>query len=305
MKARRLFVQSLLLTLLGAAAVLVATCTPAPGLQYQVRQLGTLRVAMVNSATTYYLRGDTATGFEYDLVRSFAADLGLQLEIIPVSDQRTAIAAVTSGKAHLAAGVAINPLDQQRVHFTPPYAQLALDIVYNAATDAPENMAGLDGRLTVQAHGALGHALAELHPGLAFSEQPDTSPEALMARVANGELYSTIANADLVAINQRYYPNLRVAFTLEQTERHLAWAFPAERSTALLNQATAWLAQAQDSGQIAILRQRYFGNMEQFGFVGGRIFAKQVDQLLPQWRALFERTARRHDLDWRLLAAIS
>lgn len=303
MKSRALHATPALVTALAVAAVL-ATCSPKPSLLEQVGTLGTLRVAMINSATTYYRRGNSAAGFGYDLVHRFARDLGLELEVVVVPNRRAAITALTTGTAHMAAGLAINDARRRQVHFTQAYTEVALDVVYNTHTPSPDNLSELNGRLTIQFHNALGHKLARLHPQLTFDQKRNTNPEELMAHVARGDLYATIANANLVAMNQRYYPKLRVAFTLPRIKRRLAWAFPKHADSGLYNKAVAWLARARRSGQVHVLQQRYFAHADRLGFLGGRIFARLVEQRLPQWRDLFQRAARKYGLDWRLLAAM-
>src|SRR5699024_7912737 len=135
-----------LLALLAGTTLVLATCAPRLSLEQQIRRLGTLRVAMVNSVTTYYLRGDGAAGFEYDLARDFARKLGLTLDVVPVPNRSAAIAAVESGKAHMAAGVAINSTRRRRIRFTPPYSRVALGVVYNTRNPQPKSLNDLSGR---------------------------------------------------------------------------------------------------------------------------------------------------------------
>lgn len=294
-----------LLTILFGFTLVLATCAPRLNLQERVRTVGTLRVALINSATTYFMRGKGTVGFEYDLVRRFVDHLGLKLKVIGVDNRHAAIAAIKNGQAHMVAGLAISHSARQQVHFTPPYSKVNLDIVYNTHDPKPENLEDISGKLTIRAHSALSESLKRLHPDLTFQTRVATNAEALMAAVAKGKIYSTIASDDLVAINQRYYPELRVAFTLPKAQRKLAWAFPKHGSETIYNRAVAWLAQAKQSGQIHILRQRYFAHADRLGFVGGRIFAEQVRQRLPKWRPLFKNAGTEYSLDWRLLAAMS
>lgn len=305
-RGRRHYVRGLaLLALITATTALVTTCAPNMNLYGKVRALGTLRVAMINSATGYFLRSDGPAGFEYDLAARFAKNLGVHIQIVAVPNQRAAIRAIKSGQAHMAAGLTTRQIPGQDIRFTPPYSRVELDVVYNNDNDKPENLSAISGRLAVPADGALAGKLARRHPELDFQLAENASPETLLAAVAHGKLYSTIANDDLVAMNQRYYPNLRVAFTLPTIQRDIAWAFPQTGHQTLYNKAIAWLEQAGASGQIAILRKRYFAHAERLGFVGGRIFAEQIEQRLPQWRATFKRVANKYNLDWRLLAAMS
>lgn len=293
------------LALLSTLTVVLATCAPRVSLLHKVETLGTLRVALINSATSYFMRAEGAAGFEYDLVHRFADNLGLELEIINVGSRREAMQAVLSDRAHMAAGLAISRTARKRVHFTPAYSTIALDVVYNTHNEAPDNLTDLNGRLTLRAHSALSDKLTRLRPGLTFRTRNHSNVEALMAAVAEQRIYATIASDDLVSINQRYYPELRIAFTLSDIKRTLAWAFPKNKDQKLYNKAVAWLAHAVKSGQVDVLHQRYFAHADRLGFLGGRILSEQIRKRLPQWRPLFKRAADKYGLDWRLLAAMS
>ena len=56
--------------------------------------------------------------------------------------------------------------------------------------------------------------------------------------------------------------------------------------------------------ELAQLRDRYFGHIEQVDYLSAVTLATHVDTRLPRYREVFERAAQEFDLDWRLLAAI-
>src|SRR5699024_2692433 len=112
-----------------------------------------------------------------------------------------------------------------------------LEAVYNTADESPESLADLDGRLVLPADSALTYRLAYFYPQLDFKTVNNTNSESLMAHVAAGRSYSTIAAADLVAINQQYHTQLRAAFELRKINRRLAWAFPEKKDNLLYNKA--------------------------------------------------------------------
>ena len=304
----RLLFRFLRVGAIAALALALGTCVQRPGLLEQIETLGTLRVATVNSATTYYLDVDGPAGFEYDLAHAFADELGLALDVMVVPDREAVLTAVTSGRAHIGVGLAVSDARRQRVRFTPIYAETPLEVVYNVHDDQPDDLAALSGELTLPAGSALAGRLRRDHPDLEFSVAARANAEELMDRVANGALTATIANAHVVAMNQRYYPDLRVAFDVPGASQRTAWAFARRGATAgddgLFNKAIAYLERTRETGRMRILRDRYFGHVERLGFVGGREFARQVEARLDRWRPYFKRAGRRHDLDWRLLAAI-
>jgi len=297
---------SLRLMIVTALALVLATCSPRVPLLDQIDTLGVLRVATVNSASTYYLDADGPTGLEYDLVRAFAKERGLELDWHILANRQAVFEAVADNRVDMAAGLPISAARRQRVRFTPAYTELRLEVVYRAGRYKPDDLSALSGHLTLPAHTALADWLHSRHPDIAFEVDPVANTEELMDRVANGDLDATIANADLVAMNQRYYPALRVAFKVPNVRERAAWAFARDLATggdSLYNKAIAYLEDSKRSGRLNILHDRYFGHIERLGFVGGQEFARQVDARLHRWRRYFKRAGDQHNLDWRLLAA--
>jgi membrane-bound lytic murein transglycosylase F len=304
----RELLRCLQLLTITALAVALATCVSRPGLLEQIDTLGTLRVATVNSASTYYLDADGPTGFEYDLIREFAENIGLRFEMIVLPNPRAVLEAVASGHAHIGVGVAVSEQRRQQVRFTPPYDEAPLKAVYRVYKHKPETLADLSGDLVLPAHTALADWLRENRPDVEFSVDPKANTEELMDRVAAGDIPATIADADIVAMNQRYYPKLRVAFSLGDVRKKTAWAMAGNRQNnvedTLYNEAIAYLEEAKANGRLRILRDRYFGHVKRLGFVGGHEFARQVDNRLHLWKDYFQRAGDAYGLDWRLLAAI-
>ncbi|MES1947843.1 membrane-bound lytic transglycosylase F [Salinisphaera sp. C84B14] len=308
MSGLRELLRILQLTTIAALTLALSTCIERPGLLEQIDTLGTLRVATVNSATTYYLDADGPTGFEYDLIREFAQSLGLRFDMVVMPDQQAVIDAVASGHAHIGVGVAVSEPRRQRVRFTPPYDDSALEAVYRVYKHKPKTLADLSGDLVLPAHTAFADWLRSNRPEIVFRVDDQANTEELMDRVAAGDLVATVASADIVDMNQRYYPNLRVAFTLDDVRQHTAWAVAGRGDMngddTLYNEAIAFLEQAKENGRLHILRDRYFGHVKRLGFVGGHEFARQVDNRLHLWENYFKRAGNEYGLDWRLLAAI-
>ncbi|HET7314267.1 membrane-bound lytic murein transglycosylase MltF [Salinisphaera sp.] len=306
-RGRRLAAVLALIVLIGASTLL-STCVYRPAGLTQVRRTDVLRVATVNSADTFYLGPHGPKGFEYDLAHGFAKSLGVQLKMVVVPNRAAVIRAVNSGRAQIGVGLAVSSRRDARVRFTPPYLSTPLEAVYRQHQDQPQQLSDLSGHLVLPDGTPLADWLRRRHPHLKFSVDHSANIEELMARIAHGDIDATIANADLVAMNQRYYPKLRVGFTLDEVRQRMAWAFAKNRGAriddALYNKAIAYLRQAKAVGRIKILHNRYFGHAARLGFVGGAEFARQVDKRLDRWKADFKAAGKQYGVDWRLLAAI-
>src|SRR5689334_1528960 len=292
---------------LGTCALLLgvlSTCSPKVPLLKRVETLGILRVATFNSPTTYYVGAAGPMGFEYDLTREFAQELGLKVEILVADSETEALDLVRSGRAHLGAGISMTPAAQAAASFTPPLRSTALQLVYRAGEPRPRSLEELPAKPVVPADSSAAQTLRVLQssdPALAWDETDDFGSEELLYRVANGDAQYTITPSDLVAINQRYYPQLRVAFTLTQAQ-NVGWAF-APGDNSLLDAALLFLGKL-DPKVMAQIRDRYFGHVSHVGTYGAIALATHAQTRLPRYRKAFEDSANKYGIDWRLLASV-
>ncbi|MEQ1440743.1 membrane-bound lytic murein transglycosylase MltF [Fontimonas sp. SYSU GA230001] len=296
------------LALVAGWLALVSTCSPRETLLTEVRSLGVLRIATINSPTSYYIGSNgEPTGFEYDLAAGFARHLGVTLDIRVAANPPEAAQLVLAGEAHLAAaGLAATDARRSRFRFTRPLQSVVPLLVYRKGARRPSGLGELSGTLRVvagSAHAELLHRLREASfPHLQWEETAEQESEELLLAVSGGDLDYTIANSNLVAINQRYYPNLATAFAIADAQP-LAWAFSAQRDDSLLRAAESYFDQL-GAAELSRIHDRYFGHIEQVDSLGALTLATHVDTRLPRYRAAFEKAAEVTGLDWRLLAAI-
>jgi membrane-bound lytic murein transglycosylase F len=285
-------------------SVALSTCSPKVPLMQRVQSLGILRVATFNSPTTYYVGAAGPEGFEYDLTRRFAHELGLDVEILVAESPAEVVDLVLSGRAHLGAGLGVTPSMEKVARFTPPLRSTALQLVYRAGSPRPKTLYDLSAPLVIPTDSSAAQTLRELariNAKLVWQETDDYGAEDLLYRVASEEIEYTIAPSDLVAIKQRYYPQLRVAFTLTDFQ-NVAWVF-APGDDSLAGEAMQFLAKL-DPGLLEQVRDRYFGHASRVGSYGALALATHTQTRLPRYRKVFEDAASRYGLDWRLLASV-
>jgi membrane-bound lytic murein transglycosylase F len=295
-------------TALLAAAIGIAcisTCSPKQSGLERVRAMGVLRVATVNSPTTYYIENDRPTGYEYDLAKGFADRLGLKLEMLVVGSEDEIVDKVASGAADLGAGgIAVNSAREQKVRFTEPVSRVVPELIYRTGGPRPQSLDDLKGKLAVPEGSSEAQRLMELkrfHPTLTWDLASGVDVENLLESVSDGDIDYTIGNSDLVAINQRYFPKLAVAFPLSEVQQ-LAWALP--RNDDSLYAAAADYLRDTSGAERDKLRDKYFSQVMhpvQFSSVS---LAADASARLPKFRKWFEEAAAKTNMDWRLLAAI-
>lgn len=289
-------------------SLLLGTCQDRPTVLEQVRELGELRVVTRNSASTFYLGKAGATGFEYDLARQFARYLNVELRMYAAESFPAILPALAEGRAHIAAaGLSVTESRRERFRFGPAYQTVKQQVVYRYGHKRPRRPTDLVGAdIVVVAESSHAQRLESLQkeiPELTFRASEQLEAEELIRLVAEGEIDYTVADSTDVAINKRYFPNLRVAFTLGEPDE-IAWAFPKDGDGTLLHAAGEFFAKLREDERLTQIRERHFGHTGDLDYVGTRIFMRHIQQRLPAYRERFQEAAANNGIDWRLLAAI-
>lgn len=277
-----------------------------PSALERIRERGVLVVGSQVGPSTYYETEVGARGFEYELLRTFADDHGLELRVELFPSLRAQATALETGQIDLvASGIGPTPRRLDRFIFTDPFMQVQPVAIYRYGEGKPDTVEDLVGqRVEVIAgsyHDERLRALRGRHPTLRWEALRHERPEELLYRVWNDNADVAITDANKLTLNQRFYPELRVAFELSEP-RPLAWMVRAD-GDALRDALNEQLDDVRRSGLLATLDERYYGHLESFDYVGTRVFLRHVTERLPEYREVFRNAALEHGLDWRLLAA--
>lgn len=293
-------------------AVLSACSENAPanadaGQLEKIRESGTLRVVTRNAPTSYYLnRHKQAIGPEQALTAAFAKHLDVTIEYTVEDSISAVLRALDNGEADMAAaGLSVTPAREQRFRFAAPYQTVRQQVVCNDESARPQNIAQLENvSLTVIADSSYVERLETLkqeHPQLRWKENDKLGTEQLLYKVWKNKLDCTVADSNIVDINRRYYPHLKVMFDLSDADP-LAWAMPLHAEE-LAQSASDWLTGEQGKQARKAMQNRYYAYLPEFDFVDRRALVKRIDTVLPRYDPLFERAGETHALPPLLLAA--
>ncbi len=292
----------------GLLALLVLALSACTGDAYieRIQNEGKLVVVTRNAPTTYYVGRDGATGFEYDLVSAFAEHLGVEVELVVRDNPAEILAMIAAGEADIAAaGLTRTQQRQQRVLFSRSYQEVTQQVVCRRGGAQPSQVEDLLGlSIEVPAETSYVEQLSQLqqdYPELSWQVHPEHNTEYLLEKVWQRELDCTIGDSNIVAVNQRYMPELSVRFDLSQPQP-LAWALPPE-AQGLQRELNNWLETFRENTQLQALINKYYGFIDVFDYVNTRVFQRKVKKLLPQYQALFQAAGEKHGIDWVLLAA--
>ena len=313
MRYRVWMASGLLLAIVAAGAawglrwVPLATEDPAGQVLERIRERGEVRVLTRNAPTTYYFGRTGPAGLEYDLVSRFAEALGVELQLVVLDGFGEVLKALERGRGDIAAaGITAIPERKERFDFGPSYQQVQQEVVCRRGGFVPDTLGELpEAELLVLAGTSYVERLQELkakhEPKLDWRVTDDLSSEEILERVWQEQVDCTVADSNVVAINRRYFPELKVAFPITH-EQPLAWALP-EGAEKLRARLVAFFDDLRANNTLKALRERYYGHITIFDYVDVATFRRRIRERLPKYRALFQRVAEEYPFSWELLAA--
>ncbi|MGF6591453.1 membrane-bound lytic murein transglycosylase F [Pseudomonas sp. 2835] len=288
---------------------MLGACVEKPSTLERVKEDGVLRVITRNSPATYFQDRNGETGFEYELVKRFADDLGVELKIETADnlDDLFNQLGQPSGPVLAAAGLVSSEQRKSQVRFSHPYLEVTPQIIYRNGRPRPTDAKDLVGKKIMVLKGST-HAeqMAELkkqYPALEYEESDAVEVVDLLRMVDEGQIDLTLVDSNELAMNQVYFPKVRVAFDLGDA-RDQRWAVAAGEDNSLLNEINEFLDKVQKNGTLQRLKDRYYGHVDVLGYVGAYTFAQHLQQRLPRYEKAFQASAKKEQVDWRLLAAI-
>ncbi len=261
-----------------------------------------------NGASSYFLGADGETGPEYELVREFAAHIGVDVEV-HVADAFGQLAELLKqGKGDLiAANMTRTTSREAEFSFGPDYAEVRTEVVYRRGQVRPVKLEDLVGKKLAVIAGSsyeemLIHAAEELE-GLSWDALEEAGMEDLLLAVSEGKIDATLVDSNILEINKQFYPSVNRGFTLKETQPQ-AWAFRKTEDNSLVQQAYVFIRLAHENGMLVELRDRFYNRADELDQVGMFHFLKQVRNRLPVLLPVFQQVAEQHEIDWRLLAAM-
>ena len=289
--------------------LMLSGCTEPPNSLERIKEEGVLRVITRNSPATYFQDRNGETGFEYELVKRFAEELNVELEIQTADNFDDLFNRLGSpnGPVLAAAGLMESQERQKSARFSLPYLKVTPQIIYRNGQPRPSRAEDLVGKrilvLKGSSHAEQLAALKTTVPNLQFEESADVEVVDLLRMVDEGQIDITLVDSNELAMNQVYFPRVRVGFDLGDS-RNLSWALAANQDNSLLEQVDAFLRRCQDDGSLQRLKERYYGHVDVLGYVGAYAFAQHLQQRLPRYEKHFIQAAEANQIDWRLLAAV-
>jgi membrane-bound lytic murein transglycosylase F len=263
-----------------------------------------LVVAVLEAPAFFQREGNTASGFEHDLVTAFADSLGFKVRFITAADPYELNDLALSGRVHLASSML---LGSGSLQFSTPIRTVTQWIVGHNNVLGPEQLSDLAGR---KVEVIAGSPLADTLRGLdeksrpLVMEVPGVNEMELLARVAERKTELVAVHGIHLDQGVNFYPELSPLLQLPG-KLEFGWAFGGEGADTLRAQADTFIAHARTDGTLARIHDRYFGHIKRINANGIAQFLDDTRIKLPAWRHHFQTAQDLTGIDWRLLAALA
>ena len=297
--------KNVLLILILLSLPILFSCAKKSGLE-EIKESGKITVITRNNAHCYYTYRDKPMGFEYDLAKAFSDYLGVSLNVVTSHWEKLFDVLNGGGGDFIAASLTITPSREELIDFSDECLAIQQQAVTHSSNYNTKKIEDLKGKtIHVRRGTSYEERLNELkNEGLDITIQlhEDTPTEELIRMVAEKEIEVTIADSNVAFLNRRYYPDVKIAFPIEE-QQSLAWA--VKKGEAGLQRAiNEFLKKIKEDGTFAKIYKKYYSNVEIFDYVDLKKYHRRLKTRLPKYKEIIKRSAEKHGFDWRLIAAM-
>ncbi|MCG6894540.1 MAG: transporter substrate-binding domain-containing protein [Desulfobacteraceae bacterium] len=227
----------------------------------QVLRRGTLRVGM-STFVPWAMKDKTGKliGFEIDVARRLAEDMGVEVEFVPTKWAGIIPALLTGKFDVIIGGMGILPQRNLKVNFTIPYDHTGMSMVANrklaAGFDSLDDFNRPDVVLAARLGGTPVEAAKKYMPKAElrlFDDEAQTYQELL-----NGRVHAVVASAPTPAFQAAKYPD-QLFLPLEDTFTQEPIGFAVRKGDFdTLNFFNNWIRVVQDEGWLKERKQYWF-----------------------------------------------
>ncbi|MGQ9619789.1 MAG: transglycosylase SLT domain-containing protein [Bacteroidales bacterium] len=285
----------------------------------QLRAIGKITAVTDFNSTNYFIYKGTPMGFHYELLKSFSAFTGIDIQVITSGDINKSIELLNSGMADIVAvdlSVASERKDQ--VRFTLPLGKSAQVLIQRkpnrwASMSREEidrtvvrNIPDLANRMIFVQSGSnsayVMHALNATHGNKMTVVEIPFESEKLISLVARREIDYAVCDENVAIVNALYYPVIDISTVVGQPA-DFAWGVRKEGSEKLIAELNEWVQLIKMNGLYKILYAKYFRNGNLTKIFKSDYYALNTGKI-SQWDPHIKRFSETINWDWRLLASL-
>lgn len=281
---------------------------------------GYLTAVIDNSSTGLFLYKGEPMGYEFDLLTLFCQEIGVELRLEVTPSLSEGFMKLNQGKGDiLAYNLTVTKERKKRIAFSH-YHNLVRQVLIQRKPDNwrdmklheiekmlirnPVDLIGKE--VWVRNSSSYLTRMRNLSDEIGgdiiiVEDYPDVETEALIRKVAEGEVDYSVADEDVALVNAAYYPNLDVK-TPVSLPQQIAWGV-RKNAPNLLNKLNDWIDHMRKTNEYYVIYDKYFRSTRQSRRRINSEFFSSGDGRISPYDSLIKVGASKLNWDWRLLAA--
>ena len=228
---------------------------------------GILRIATEYNSISFYVDGDTVSGFHYELIEAFARDKGLKAEIIPLMSFEERLKGLAEGRFDVIAfGILATSELKDSLLLTTPIVLNKQVLVQRKATEESDSLyihsqlylaqrtlhvvKGSPSILRIQ---NLGNEIGDT---IYIKEIEKYGPEQLISLVAHGDIDYAVCDESIARAVADSLPQIDINTAISFTQFY-SWAV-SKQSPVLLDSLNTWLDKFQKEAEYQKIYKKYY-----------------------------------------------
>ncbi|MEQ9466135.1 MAG: transporter substrate-binding domain-containing protein [Ekhidna sp.] len=286
----------------------------------KIKERGYITAIMDNSSTGLFVYKGKTMGYEYELLKMFCEEQGLQLRINITQNLEEAFNKLNTGEGDIMAyNLTVTKERKKRIAFTHyhnlqrqvlvqrkprNWRQMKLHEIEAELIRDPVDLIGKE--VVVRPHSSYYDRMVNLSEEiggdiLIVPGDTNTETEQLIRHVAEGKIDYTVAEEDIALVNSTYYPNLDIK-TPVSFSTQIAWGV-RKNADGLLKALNSWILRMRKTTDYYVIYDKYFRSSKSALRRSRSKYSSLSGGHISPYDSLIQNAADQLGWDWLLLSA--
>jgi membrane-bound lytic murein transglycosylase F len=276
-----------------------------------------LKVVVDYNSTNYFVYKGSPMGFQYELLKAFCNEKGLDLKISVNNNLEQSIEGLIEGEYDLIArNMTVTAERNREMEFAESWGLTRQVLVQRKPVKEASSGSGAKNYITeqIQLGGQtvvvpeksvysqrLRSLSNEIGNPIIVVEDSLNGPEQLIAKVASGEIDYTVCDENIGRVLSRFYPSVDISIPISFNQKY-AWAIKKDAPNwkSYLNE---WIKEFKKTSHYRIIYNKYFSDFSYQAFALNAYNTISGEQI-SDFDEIIKEIASYYQWDWRLIASV-